>query len=96
LTLTEVTDGTARDVNVRRVVNAMRVLPVTDAIGYSAGRLRHTATRTRRKARDLTVDAVVAATALTLANPVVVLTSDPDDLRLLLQGTDVRVEHLAE
>ena len=30
LTLAEVTDGTARDVSVRRVVKSMRVIPVTD------------------------------------------------------------------
>lgn len=40
----------------------------------------------------MTVDAVVAATALGLPGPTIVLTSVPTDLRLLLHGTDVRVE----
>lgn len=94
VTLAEVTDGTARDANVRRALNAMRVLPVSAEIGYEAGRLRRSASGTRHKLRDLTVDAVVAATALTLVGAVIVLTSDPDDLSLLLQGTSVRVEGL--
>lgn len=93
-TLAEVTDGSARDALVRRIVKAMRVVPVTAEIGYSSGGFRHVATTTRRKARDLTVDAVVAATAVTLPPPTIVLTSDPDDLRLLLQDTQVRVEGL--
>lgn len=93
-TLAEVTDGSARDALVRRIVKAMRVVPVTAEIGYSSGGLRHVAATTRRKARDLTVDAIVAATAVTLPPPTVVLTSDPDDLRLLLQDTQVRVEGL--
>ena len=93
-TLAEVTDGSARDALVRRIVKAMRVVPVTAEIGYSSGGLRHVAATTRRKARDLTVDAIVAATAVMLPPPTIVLTSDPDDLRLLLQDTQVRVEGL--
>lgn len=92
LTLAEVTDGSARDVAVRRAVKAVRLVDVDQDIGYRAGRLRATAAGSRRKHRDLTVDAVVAATALTLPVPVVVLTSDPEDLRLLLAGRDVRIE----
>ncbi len=92
LTLAEVIDGTARDVGVRRAAKAVRVLDVSSEIGYRAGQLRASAAASRRKHRDLTVDAVVAATALTLPTPVVVLTSDPEDLRLLLAGHDVRAE----
>jgi hypothetical protein len=40
----------------------------------------------------LTVDAIVAATALTLPTPVVVLTSDVSDLSLLLADTTVIVD----
>lgn len=94
LTLAEATDGSPRDANVRRVSKAIRLEPVNEAIGYRAGRLRSAAASARRKPRDLTVDAVVAATALTLAEPVVVLTADPGDLRLLLASTDVTVERL--
>lgn len=93
LTLAEATDGTADDVRVRRMLKATRVIPVTEPIGYEAGRLRRSATSARRKARDLTVDAVVAATALAIPDPaVVILTGDPDDLSLLTQGTSIAVE----
>lgn len=92
LTLTEVTDGTARDAQVHRAVNAVRLESVTEQVGFRAGSLRVRAVVTRRKARDLTVDAVVAATALVLPGPTIVLTSDQSDLGLLLDGTAVRVE----
>ncbi|MFT4227063.1 type II toxin-antitoxin system VapC family toxin [Micropruina sp.] len=91
LTLAEVTDGTALDVAVRRAVEAVRLVEVSPEIGFRAGELRAAVGATRRN-RDLTVDAVVAATALTLPTPVVVLTSDPEDLGLLLAGHDIRVE----
>lgn len=91
-TLAEVTDGTPRDARVRRAMNALRLVDVDAKIGYQAGTLRSGAMRSRRKARDLTVDALVAATATGLTAPVVVLTSDADDLRLLLSGRDVTVE----
>ena len=92
LTLAEVTDGTARDVAARRAAKAVRLVDVGPEIGYRAGQLRASAAASRRKRRDLTVDAVVAATALALPTPAVVLTSDPEDLRLLLAGHDLRVE----
>ncbi|MFZ2479942.1 MAG: PIN domain-containing protein [Propioniciclava sp.] len=92
LTLAEVTDGTARDAAVRRAVKAVRLVVVGEDVGYRAGQLRSAAATSRRKHRDLTVDAVVAATALTLPTPVIVLTSDPADLRLLLVDHDVRIE----
>ncbi|MFT4109430.1 type II toxin-antitoxin system VapC family toxin [Propionicimonas sp.] len=92
VTLAEVTDGTARDVAVRRAVKAVRLIDVHPDIGYRAGQLRAIAIASRRKQRDLTVDSVVAATALTLPLPVVVLTSDPEDLRFLLAGSDVQTE----
>jgi len=44
----------------------------------------------RRKKRDLTVDAIVAATAVELA-PSVVLTADLAGLDLLVEGFDVKV-----
>ncbi|GAA1145292.1 hypothetical protein GCM10009630_49960 [Kribbella jejuensis] len=94
ITLAEVTDGTARDVAVRRTAKAVRLEPVSEPIGYQAGALRAGAAARRRKPRDLTVDAVVAATALMLPPPVVVLTSDQSDLRLLLTGTPVLVEQI--
>lgn len=91
LTLAEVTDGTVRDSRVRQIAKAVRLVEVSTAIGYRAGALRAAASGSRRKPRDLTVDAVVAATALALPPPVVVLTSDLADLELLLSETDVKV-----
>ncbi|MCL2850421.1 MAG: hypothetical protein FWE61_10315, partial [Micrococcales bacterium] len=75
LTLTETTDGTPRAARVHNALRifAVRTIEVTDDIAVTAGRLRAQAAKTRRKARDLTVDAVVAATALALPAPVLVL-----------------------
>jgi predicted nucleic acid-binding protein len=94
VTLAEVTDGSSRDANVQRVAKALRIEDVTTAIGYRAGALRAAASSSRRKVRDLTVDAIVAATALALPGPVVVLTSDDNDFTVLLDGTPVRVERI--
>jgi len=92
VTLAEVTDGSARDAHVRRALRNLNLpIPPTEDIAFHAGRLRATAAGSRRKPRDLTVDAIVAATALTLRPPVVVLTSDKPDLDLLLDGTGVDV-----
>jgi predicted nucleic acid-binding protein len=91
--LAEVTDGRSRDANVRRVVKAVRLQEVTPDIGCRAGALRAAAS-SRRKVPDLTVDAIVAATAMTLPGHVVVLTSDDGDLSNLLDGTTVRVERI--
>lgn len=94
LTLVEAARGGSRDARVRLALKALTLVPVTESIGFDAGRLRAAVASGRRTARDLSVDAVVAATALSLAHPVVVLTSDADDLKLLLAGTAVRVERL--
>lgn len=91
LTLAEVTDGSGRDVVIRRVASAIEIHDTTAAIGFEAGRLRARTARGRRKARDLTVDAVVAASAVA-ARATVVLTSDLADLERLLEGMGVRVE----
>lgn len=93
-TLAEVIDGTSRDAGVRRIAKTLRLEEVTEDIGYRAGRLRASAAPTRRKPRDMTVDAVVAATALALPAPVVVLTSDRGDLRVLLADTPVVVQKI--
>lgn len=92
ITLAEITDGTARDAQVHRAANALRLEDVTSQIGYMAGSLRARAAVGRRKPRDVTVDAIVAATALNLPGPTIVLTSDPSDFELLLDATAVRVE----
>lgn len=57
-----------------------------------AGALRARAGRVRRKRRDLTVDAIVAATAVELPRSVVITADKPDlDLELLVDGFDVKV-----
>lgn len=91
-TLAEVADGTPRDAKLRRATKDLNLVPVSKEIGFSAGALRRKAHAVRRKPRDLTLDALVAATALTLPTPVVVLTSDPNDLTLLLEGTHASVK----
>lgn len=91
VTLAETTDGSARDANIRRVVKNMNRIYVSEAIAYEAGRLRARATGLRRKPRDVTIDALVASTALSLRPPIIVLTSDEYDLTLLLEGTGVHV-----
>jgi len=84
-TLAEAVDGSARDAAVHRVVNSeLTCEPVTEGIGYAAGQLRAGAAASRRKPRELTVDALVVATACTLPRPVVILTSDTGDIDLLL------------
>lgn len=93
-TLAETTDGSPRDANVRRAVKGMECIEVSESIGYAAGRLRAKAANLRHKPRDLTVDALVAATAMSLFPPVVVLTSDAPDMELLLENTGVRVYYV--
>lgn len=91
VTLAEVADGTQRDARIRRAASIVRLIDVDETIGYLAGALRAKAATRRKKPRDLTVDALVAATTTRLSAPVVVLTSDVGDLQLLLAGTDVKV-----
>lgn len=87
---TEVITGRPTDAAVYRVMKRLIAAPITLDLAARAGELRERAGGTRRKKRDLTVDAIVAAVAITRA-PSVVLTADPDDLRLLAEDYDVRV-----
>ena len=94
-TLDEVLDGSARDAAVYRVLKPLTILPVTAEIGGAAGKLRKVASSLRSKPRDLTVDAIVAATAFTLSRPVVILTSDSSDFHLMLgDSKDVSVTRI--
>jgi predicted nucleic acid-binding protein len=89
--LAECVDGSRRDAEVHRVVNTeLTCRAVTDSIGYEAGRLRAAAAHARRKPRDLTIDAIVVATACALERPVVILTSDTNDIDLVLAATPMR------
>jgi hypothetical protein len=77
-------DG-ARDAEVNRVLGilerAAAVLQAPDeGVARRAGRLRFLA------GSDDGIDALVAAAAVANGSPVILLTSDPDDLERLLQG----------
>ncbi len=82
ITLTEVLRGGPRDAAVHRVLARITVVPVTPDIARRAGELLGA---TGLSGHRHTIDAVAAATALGLERPVVLLTSDPDDLNRLVE-----------
>jgi predicted nucleic acid-binding protein len=82
ITLTEALRGGPRDAAVHRVLSRITVVPVTAAIARSAGELLGT---TRLSGHRCAIDAVVAVTALAMERPVVLLTSDPDDVNKLVE-----------
>jgi predicted nucleic acid-binding protein len=88
--LTEVMTGGAGDAAVWHVAGRLPVVDIDARLAASGGALRARAGVGRRKKRDLTVDAIVAAVAARTA-PSVVLTADPGDFTLLLDGHDVTV-----
>ncbi|MGH3190859.1 MAG: type II toxin-antitoxin system VapC family toxin [Streptosporangiaceae bacterium] len=82
ITLSETLRGGPRDTAVHRVLSRITVVPVTAAIARSAGELLGT---TGLWDHRCPIDAVVAATALEMERPVVMLTSDPDDMNKLVE-----------
>jgi predicted nucleic acid-binding protein len=82
ITLTEVLRGGRRDATVHRVLSRIAVLPVTPEIARRGGELLGT---TGLSGHRWAIDAVVAATALGLERPAVLLTSDPRDLTRLVE-----------
>ena len=81
ITLTEVLRGSPRDAPVHRVLSRIILVPVSPEIARRGGELLEaTGLPGHRRA----IDAVVAATALNVERPVVLLTSDPDDLSRLV------------
>jgi predicted nucleic acid-binding protein len=82
ITLAEVLRGTSRDALVHRVLSRIVVMPVTPEVGRAAGELLGA---TGMSGHRCAIDAVVAATALQAARPVVLLTSDPDDMNRLVE-----------
>jgi predicted nucleic acid-binding protein len=78
-TLTEALRGGPRDAAVHRVLSRITVVPVTAAIARSAGELLGT---TGLSGHRCAIDAV---TALEMERPVVLLTSDPDDVNKLVE-----------
>jgi predicted nucleic acid-binding protein len=85
ITLTETLRGGPRDATVHRVLFRITVVPVTALIARRAGELLGA---TGLSGHRCAIDAVVAATALGLERPVVLLTSDPDDMNRLVEEPD--------
>ena len=81
ITLTEALRGGPRDAAVHRVLSRITVVPVSPEIARRGGELLG---QTGLSGHRCAIDAVVAATALELQRPVVLLTSDPDDLNRLV------------
>nr|MDT0664766.1 hypothetical protein [Micromonospora sp. DSM 115978] len=77
VTLAEVLRGSRLDAAIHRVLGRTTVVPVSRDLGRQAGELLGTSGLSEHQ---YAVDAVVAATALSLPRPVVLMTSDPDDL----------------
>src|SRR5258708_1024030 len=82
ITLTEVLRGGSRDVRVHQVLTHVTTLPVTPELARRAGELLGA---TGLSGHRCAIDSVVAVTALEMARPVVLLTSDPDDLSRLVE-----------
>ena len=82
ITLTELLRGGPRDAPVHRVLSRLTVVPVSPEIGRHAGELLGIAGLSGQRCA---IDAVVAAIALEGERPVVLLTSDPDDLGRLVE-----------
>ncbi|GLY21295.1 hypothetical protein Misp04_10270 [Micromonospora sp. NBRC 101691] len=85
VTLAEVLRGGPRDAAVHRVLSRISVQSVTPELGRRAGELLGAAGLSGHRCA---IDAMVAATALELARPVVLLTSDPDDMSKLVDEPD--------
>jgi predicted nucleic acid-binding protein len=85
ITLTETLRGGPRDAALHRVLSRITVVPVTAQIARQAGELLGA---TGLSSHRCAIDAVVAATALGLERPIVLLTSDPDDMNRLIEEPD--------
>ena len=88
--LAEVATGAPTDAAIWHVLGKIPTLDLPQGVAMRAGALRTRAEKVRRKKRDLTVDAIVAATAVVLA-PSVVTTADTSDLEVLVDGFDVKI-----
>jgi predicted nucleic acid-binding protein len=88
IVLTEVLTGDhRRDIHQNRLLALCQIRPVTEELARTAARLRGA---TPRPGSIAATDAVVAALATTVTDPIV-LTSDPKDLEALLANDDVTV-----
>lgn len=85
ITLTEVLRGGPRDAEVHRVLARITVVPVSPEIARASGELLG---RAGLSGHRCAIDAVVAQTALRQERPVLLLTSDPDDMHRLVEEPD--------
>jgi predicted nucleic acid-binding protein len=88
--LAEVMTGKASDAAIWRVVNQLTTVDVNTRIAGRAGAIREKAQGARAKKRDLSVDAMVAATAEN-ANASMLITCDVNDMTLLTADSGIRV-----
>jgi predicted nucleic acid-binding protein len=88
--LAELMTGGPKDAAYWHVVNRLFLCDATAKIAARAGALRERAIENRKKKRDLTLDALVAATAESFS-PAMIVTGDADDMELLTAATEVRV-----
>ena len=87
--LAEVLRGGSRDASVHHVLKNFEVAVVTGDVGRSAGELLG------EVGGNNTIDAIVAAVARSASGPVILLTSDVDDLVRLTDGCDdITVQHV--
>jgi predicted nucleic acid-binding protein len=80
--LAEVLRGGPRDAKVHRVLGRVTIVPIDKALGRTAGELLG---RAGLSGHRCTIDALLAAVALGLPRPVVLLTSDPEDMARLTE-----------
>jgi hypothetical protein len=81
-TLTEVLRGGPRDAPVHRALNDVSVIPIGPEEGRAAGELLG---RTGLSGHRCALGALLAVVALAQPRPVVLLTSDTDDMRRLTE-----------
>ena len=86
-TLAEVLCGGARDARIHRILRRVTVVEIDKNVGRRAGELLGA---TGMSGHRCTVDALLAAVALAQRRPVILLTSDPDDLARLTEEPDRR------
>jgi predicted nucleic acid-binding protein len=81
-TLAEVLRGGPKDTPVHRVLTDVTVVPIEPQLGRAAGELLG---RTGMSGHRCALDALLAVVALAQPRPVVLLTSDVDDMRRLTE-----------
>ncbi len=84
-TLTEVLRGGSRDSPVHRVLRRIDISPIDEVEGRAAGELLG---RVGRSGHSHALDALVAVVALAQPRPVVLLTSDTEDMQRLTEEPD--------